>query len=150
MHEEKGTMNRRTHEPPAKQERREQERRYIYGGEPRTQAAGYALRTNRRATRRRVSTFNIILILFACGAGIVFYVNNIITVNQLALDVGKLQTRYDTIMNTNAALRAEVSRKSSWERIGGIATEQLGLRYPKEQPVWFDVDRQTLERLEGR
>jgi cell division protein FtsL len=143
-------MNRRTHEPPATQERRDQERRYVYGGEPRTQAAGYTLRSNRRATRRRVSTFNIILILFACGIGIVFYVNNIITVNQLAFDVGHLQTRYDKIMNTNAALRAEVSRKSSWERIGGIATEQLGLRYPKEQPVWFDVDRQKLDRLEGR
>ena len=143
-------MNRHTHEPPVKQERRELERRYVYGGEQRAQAAGTALRANRRVTRRRASTFNIILILFACGIGIVFYVNNIITVNQLAVDVDRLQVRYDAIMNSNAALRAEVSRKSSWERIGGIATGQLGLRYPKEQPVWFDIDRKKLERLEGR
>lgn len=124
--------------------------RYIYNGDTKPTAPGFALRGSRRATRRKVSTFNIIVVLFSAGISIVLYINNIITVNRLAYDINQLQVRYTTITNTNAALRAEVTRKAARERIGPIATEQLGLLYPAEQPVWIDVDEELLERVQKK
>jgi cell division protein FtsL len=126
------------------------DRRYIYNGDNRPTTAGFAVRPNKRATRRRTSTFNIILLLFTFGIAIVFYVNNIITVNQLALEIGQLQAKYAALSNTNAALRAEVTRKAALERIGVIASEQLNLRYPPEQPVYFDIDWDKLATLKER
>jgi cell division protein FtsL len=126
------------------------ERRYIYNGDNRPSATGFAVRPNKRGTRRRISTFNIILLLFCFGIGIVFYVNNIITVNQLAFDIGQLQAKYAALSNTNATLRAEVNRKAALERIGVIASEQMNLRYPPEQPVYFEIDRDKLATLKDR
>ena len=126
----------------------EPEKRYVFRGDVQPRAPGYAIRQNKRGIRRRTSTFNIILILFGSAVAIILYIGNIITVNQLAVEVGQLQTKLEKIQNTNAVLQAEVNRKSGWERIGKIAGEQFGLKYPKEQPVWFEVDREKIESLE--
>ncbi len=128
------------------------EHRYIYGGEKRSSvsAGPSPTRPNRRVTRHRFSTFNTILILFGVSLVIVLYVNNILTIDLLASDIGKLQTRYAAIQNTNAALQAEINRKSSWDRIGRTATEQLGLVFPKEQPQAFDIDQSALDRVTNR
>jgi len=125
----------------------QRERRYIYNGETPRSTNGYVLRQNRRGVRRKVSTFNLIVVLLAIGLAIVVYVNNIIIINRLSAEVGRLQKRYDEIQNVNATLRAEVNKKAAWERIGTVAGEQLGLRYPTEQPVWIDVDQNKLEEL---
>ncbi len=95
-----------------------------------------------------MSTFNIILALFVVGIGIVFYIDNIIVVNQLVVDVNALQGRYQRQLETNASLQAEVNRKASLERIGKIASESLGMQYPQEQPEWFTVDPDLQERAE--
>ena len=142
-------LDRAETEPRERVEKLEPERRYVYGGESPSRSSGFPLHLNRKSTRRKTSTFNIILILFACGVAIVLYVNNIIVVNQLAYEVDQLQLKYNKIMNTNAGLRAEINRKSSWERIGAMATEQLGLKYPREQPTWFDVDEEKEENVES-
>lgn len=126
------------------------ENRYIYNGDPQARNPGYAVRPNRKVTRRKVSTFNIILWLFGFGIAIVLYVDNIITINRLAFDVNQMQTKYDAIMNTNATLRAEVTRKAAWERIGKNATEQLGLMFPTEQPTLFNVDQDKIESLRAQ
>lgn len=125
----------------------ERERRYIYSGETPPGIKGYASRQNRRGVRRKVSTFNLIAVLLSLGLAIVVYVNNIIIINRLADEVNQLQKRYEEIQNANATLRAEVNKKAAWERIGTVAGEQLGLKYPNEQPVWIDIDREKLEEL---
>ncbi len=125
------------------------EKRYVFNGDPQSKIAGYAVRQNKRGVRRTRSTFNIILILFGCAVAIILYISNIIAVNNLAFETGQLQAKYDKIVNTNGALKAEINRKSGWERINKIATEQLGLRYPKEQPTWFDIDEDKLELVKG-
>jgi len=142
-------LDRAETEPQERVDKLDPERRYVYGGESPSTSSGFPLRPNRKSTRRKRSTFNIILILFACGVAIVLYINNIIVVNQLAYEVDQLQVRYGKIMNTNAGLRAEINRKSSWERIGAIATGQLGLKYPGEQPMWFDIDEEKDEKVES-
>ncbi len=116
------------------------EKRYIFSGDSRPVPPGYVIPPNRRRSRRRVSTFNILLTLFGAGIAIVLYVNSILTINRLALEVDRLQARCDALTNANAALRADVSRKSGWDRIGAVATGQLGLAYPREQPTVLEVD----------
>jgi cell division protein FtsB len=116
------------------------EKRYIYNGDTRPFPPGYAVSQGRRAGRRKFSTFNIILTLFCAGIAIVLYVNNILTINKLAADVNRLQAKYNAVLNANAALRAEVSRKAAWERISRIATDQLGLVSPKEPPTALEVE----------
>lgn len=125
--------------------RAERDKRYIFGGDRRVGNREYLGRPNKRGTRRRFSTFNIIVTLVGCGIAIVTYVSNTIAVNQLAFEVNQLRTKYDKIASANSALQAEISRKSSLERIGRIATEELGLTYARQQPQWFDVDAEDPE-----
>jgi cell division protein FtsL len=145
------------------------ERRYIYSGDSgssgnvrttgTTQYAGNTrtvaptvppARSNRRVIRRRISTTNVMLVIFAVGVAIVLYVNNIITVNRLAHDVNELQQTYDRLRSSNAALQADVNRKSAMERIGDVASKELGLRHPAEKPVEFPIDEEALEALKAR
>jgi len=122
------------------------EQRYIFNGEPSAAVSGYAVRQNRRTIHRRMSTFNILLALFVLGAAIVFYIDNIIVVNRLVVDVNALQVKYQRQIETNATLQAEVNRKASLERIGKIASESLDMIYPQEQPEWLTVDSDLHER----
>ena len=115
------------------------ERRYVYNGEPSSSALDGMPRGNRPVKKRKRSPFNIVAMLFIVSALIVFYVWNKITVNRLAIEANDLQTQYEKILSSNEVLRATINKKSSLERIGKIATGQLGLTYPKEQPVWFTL-----------
>lgn len=123
------------------------DKRYIYNGEAQARNPAYAVRENRKVVHRKVSTFSLILWIFGVGIAIVLYVDNIIAINRLVMEVNQLQTKYDAIVNTNATIRAEVTRKSAWERIGKNATEQLGLIFPTEQPTLFSLDQEKLESL---
>ena len=123
------------------------ERRYIYNGEPRSSTSGYALRSNRHGTQRHVSTFSIVLTLFGFGIAIVLYVNNILAVNQLAMERERLSRRLQEIQNINSDLRAQVSKKAALERIGAVAAHELGLQYPTEQATLFDIDEGKLKKL---
>lgn len=144
------------------------ERRYIYSGDTRSGAAARAagntrhagasaaaapvtpIRANRRIVRRRLSTSNIVLAILAVGIAIVLYVNNIIAVNRLAHDVNELQQTLDRLRSSNAALQADVNRKSAMERIGEVASRDLGLRHPAEKPAEFPIDEEALEALKAR
>jgi cell division protein FtsL len=124
-----------------------QERRYLYNGEFRPSTSGNVLRPNRRGMQPHVSTFSIILMLFGLGIAIVLYVNNILAVNQLAIEREQLSRRLKEIQNANTQLQVEVSRKAALERIGIVAARELGLRYATERPVVFDIDEGKLEKL---
>jgi cell division protein FtsB len=122
------------------------ERRYIYNGEARPTTSGYAVRPNRRGEQRKISTFNIILLLFALGIAIVLYINNILAVNQLMSETHQLDTRLRELRGITEVLRSQVSKKGSLDQIGPIAREKLGLQ-SQGQPVLFDVDTNQVEKL---
>jgi cell division protein FtsL len=126
------------------------DRRYIYNGDTRPTVPGYAVRANRRGVTRKISTFYAILLLVATGITIVFYIHNILAVNQLAMEISQLEEKYRTIKNTNNALRAEVTKKAALDRIGAVAGEKLKMRYPAEQPTWLDVDTESLPEVPRR
>jgi len=129
------------------QQPEEQERRYVFNGDHRQPVAGYAVRPNRRAIRRRRSTFSIILILFAASSAIVLYISNIVAVNRLTHEVNSLQMEYTKLVQASDVLKAEIGRKSALERIGTIATGQLGLRFAKDPPEWFEVDQERVRSI---
>ena len=95
---------------------------------------------NKPFRKRRISTFNILFSLVLLALVSVFYVSNIIAVNQLMIEVGELKVSFNNIENMNEILRSEINRKSAMERITKIAMERLGMRYPKQPPIWFEVE----------
>lgn len=124
-----------------------QEHRYIYSGDPKPAAPVPAMRPNRRPVRRRMSTFNLILMIFAVGVAIVLYVNNILAVNQLAYEASQLQARLDALENANKNLKAELTKKSVHEKIGALAAGELKLHDPAQPQTPLEIDRALQEKL---
>jgi cell division protein FtsL len=98
------------------------------------------LRVNRRAERRKFSTFNMMLLLFGVATAIVIYIGHIINVNHLAIEADKLAQQYDDLLRTRAKLQAEIDSKSGRERIVSLATRQLGLKPLTGQARWIVVE----------
>ncbi|TSA24958.1 hypothetical protein D4R75_00395 [bacterium] len=136
--------------PPAK----EQQRRLIYGGTmpipPQAELPpGTTLPpANRRYIRRKVSPFNIILVLMGTAAAIVLYISNVIAVNQLVNDIHKSDVRLQEILSDQEALRARINQMSSLERIRKRAEDELGLKNPADVPGWIDVDQEKIRSTE--
>ncbi|HZY10021.1 MAG TPA: hypothetical protein VFF29_02605 [Bacteroidota bacterium] len=123
------------------------ERRHIYSSDSNASLSEIPPRYNRPIKRRKRSPIRLVLVLMTVSFLIVFYIWNKITVNRLVTDVNDLQTQYQKIISINEVFRAEVNKKSSLERIGKIALDNIGLTYPKEQPIWFIIDNHRFESL---
>ncbi len=137
----------RTQSPP-------QQRRMIYGGTmpipPQAELPqGTTLPPiNRKYMQRKVSPFNIILLLMGTAAAIVLYISNVIAVNQLVNDIHKSDVRLQEIQSDQEALRARINQMSSLERIRKRAEEELGLKNPADVPGWIDVDQEKIRSIE--
>ena len=104
--------------------------------------------TNRRYTKRRVSPFNIILVLMATAAAIVLYISNIIAVNQLVNDIHKSDVRLQDILSEQEFLKARINQMSSLEHVRKRAEDELGLRNPTDIPRWLNVDQDKIRTVE--
>lgn len=104
---------------------------------------------NPKLPQRTSSTFTTMVALFVAAVVIILYISNIIAVNRLAVEVSEFQQKYEAVNNSNEILRAEINRRSSLERIGKIAAEQLGLRYAKEQPQLLEIDEKLVRDRQG-
>jgi len=120
--------------------REESERRYIYNGEKAQPEVvnDFSRKENRPVRKGPRSLLGRIFLLTTISALIVFYVWNKITVNRLLVEINDLQNQYQKLQTSNDLLRADINRKASLERIATLATK-IGLTYPKQQPVWFEV-----------
>lgn len=78
----------------------------------------------------------------------VLYISNIIGVNQLVGEINTLKTSYMNIENMNEILRLEISHKTSMERITKIAFEEMGMVFPTQPPVWFEVEGTIPEKAQ--
>ena len=138
-------------DPPTKPQ---QQRRLIYGGTmpvpPEAELSPGTTRppTNRRFTKRRVSPFNIILVLMGTAAAIVLYISNVIAVNQLVNDIHKSDVRLQEILSEQELLKARINQMSSLERVRKRAEDELGLRNPNDIPHWLNVDQDKIRSLE--
>ena len=122
------------------------ERRYVYNGDLSPSELDDMQRGNHPVKKRKRSPFNIVAAIFIISLFIVLYVWNKIMVNRLAIEANDLQMQYQKVLYANETLRAEINKKSNLERIGKIAAEQLGMTYPKDQPVWFTFDQDSIHQ----
>ncbi len=124
----------------------------IYNGDAiKSQKDYQTIGINRPLKTRRRSPLKIIMIIFVVSITIVFYIWNKICVDHLVIEVNDLMNHYENIVNTNEFLRAEVNRKTSLERIEQLITiHKLGLVYPKEQPICFQIDDSKLQTIYKR
>ena len=125
------------------------ERRYIYNGSVVPGHAGFVTRLNAKGVRRKVSTFNVILLLFGLGGAIVSYINNILVINKLAAEIGQLETQYGKVNAVRESLRAEIARKSTLEHINAFAQGELKLHQDLRQPEFFVIDRGKLSEMQA-
>ena len=149
MWERKGHS--RKNVPPLPEPQREN--RYVYSGDRQnnTTVSGYAVRQNKHGARKRLSTFNFIIGLFALGILVVLYINNTIAVDELTGENNALRLKKLRQLDLNAAIQAEVNRKSSLERVGRIAVDRLGMVYQREAPQTFEIPSDLKERaMEAR
>jgi len=123
------------------------DRRFVYNGEPSTVSTDSVLRPNRPVRRKPRSTSSLIVALMVISLLVVLYIWNKIMVNRLAEEVNNLQNQYQKIVNANEILRAEINQKSRLERIREIATKQIGMTYPKQPPIWFDIEEHDINKV---
>jgi cell division protein FtsB len=150
MEPDQRTRGQQATDPPSKP----QQRRLIYSGTmpvpPQAELPPGTTNppANRRFTKRRVSPFNIILVLMGTAAAIVLYISNIIAVNQLATDIQKIDANLQYILRDQEILKANINQKSSLERIRKRAEEELGLRNAADVPRWLNVDQDKVLAVE--
>jgi hypothetical protein len=131
-----------------------QQRRLIYSGTmpvpPQAELpSGTTLPpTNRRFTKRRVSPFNIILVLMGTAAAIVLYISNIIAVNQLVNDIHKIEGRLKDITSEQEILIVHINQMSSLEHVRKRAEDELGLRNATDVPRPLNVDQDKVRSIE--
>ena len=89
-----------------------------------------------------------IFVLGGVVAVLLLIVNNSVTVDRLASDVGLLESAYEQIKFQNDSLQAELKRLSSAERITQIASEKLGLAYSSQSLDQIGIDKSKLDKAE--
>ena len=77
----------------------------------------------------RISIFYVLVSLFLMAIVIVIYINNIIAVNQLAVQTNEIKGELNSVKQTNDFLRTEMEKLTSYERIKMISAEKLNLTY---------------------
>jgi hypothetical protein len=103
---------------------------------------------NKKQSRRSFSPFTIILLLLGGAIASVLYIGNILAVGRLMAQNNHLQIRHQQIINTQELLKAQINRLSGLERIQQLAKDQLGLRNPKQLPVWIEVNPERVQQIE--
>jgi cell division protein FtsL len=102
---------------------------------------------NRRPAKRKVSPFSIVVGLVLAAVASVLYISNVIAVSRLAAEIGQLEDEYQTLLNEQEMIRAQIARLSGLERIRKIAEEQYGMTYSDAVPGWITVDPARVEAL---
>jgi cell division protein FtsL len=103
---------------------------------------------NKKTVRRLISPFTIILILLSSAVASVLYIGNILAVGRLMAQINNLQIKHQQNISEQELLKAQINRLSGLERIQQIAKDQLGLRNPKNLPVWIEIDQERVKKVE--
>jgi cell division protein FtsL len=85
-------------------------------------------KTSDKKVKKRISIFQLLIFLVILSAVIVFYINNIIAVNQLISKNSELKDVINKVVQANYSSQIEIERLSSYDRIKVLASEKFGLR----------------------
>lgn len=101
----------------------------------------------RSTKHRKISLFNLMVILFIAAGIIVFFVNNIIAVNALVVDNSDIQTAINKSITANNNLQTEIERLTNFDNIKNTAADKLGMKYSTSKPKKITIDKSELENL---
>jgi cell division protein FtsL len=101
----------------------------------------------RKTSRKKISLFNLMVMLLVMAAIIVFFVNNIIAVNNLALDNSQIQAEINKSITLNNGMQTEIERLSNFDNIKSVAVDKLNLGFSKYRPKKIDIHSSDLSNL---
>ncbi|HEY5534052.1 MAG TPA: hypothetical protein VIL99_03810 [Ignavibacteria bacterium] len=77
----------------------------------------------------KISIFNILILLLITAVFIALYINNIINVNRLVSGNNELKTNLTELSGNNDALKTEIEKLITFEKINNYAVEKLKMKY---------------------
>jgi cell division protein FtsL len=101
----------------------------------------------RAVKQKKISLFNLMVMLFISAGVIVFFVNNIISVNAIAVENNNMLSEINKTTTINNNLQTEIERLTNYDNIKNIAVGKLGLKFPVEKPKKITVDKSELETI---
>jgi cell division protein FtsL len=102
----------------------------------------------KQRTARKISPFNVILILIGVAIVSVLYISNILMIGRLLIQIDRLQAKHQQLQNEKEILTAQINRLSNLDRIQQLARDQLGVQNPKQLPQWIQVDPGRIDQVE--
>ena len=99
----------------------------------------------KRPGKKRISLFNLMVALFIMAGVIVFFVNNIIVVNQLVMSNSELQNEINKSIVHNNGLQTEIERLSNFDNIKPVAVDKLNLSFSQNRPKKITIQKSDLE-----
>lgn len=81
-----------------------------------------------KKAKRRISIFQLLIFLFILSGVTVFYINNIIAVNQLIGKNNELKEAINKTVQVNYTYKIEIERLSSYDRIKSLVSDKFGLK----------------------
>ena len=101
----------------------------------------------RSPKQRKISLFNLMVMLFITAGIIVFFVNNIIAVNSLVVESNNTRTEINKTVTSNNNLQTEIERLTNLDNIKITAVDKLGLNYSLNKPKKITIERSELENI---
>jgi hypothetical protein len=101
----------------------------------------------RKVKERKISLFYVLVSLFVTSAIIIFFVNNIISVNSLVVLNNNTKNEINSTVNINNNLQTEIERLSNFDNIKPVAVDKLKLNYTNNRPKKITIDKSELENV---
>jgi hypothetical protein len=101
----------------------------------------------RNVKPKKLSLFNLMIMLFISAGIIVFFVNNIISVNALVVENSNIHTEINKSVTVNNNLQTEIERLTNFDNIKNTAVSKLGLEYPVTKPKKITVQKSEIENI---
>lgn len=99
----------------------------------------------RKPKNNKISLFNLLVMLFVSAGIIVFFVYNIITVNNLASDINDVRLEIAKNVTLNNSLQTEIERLSNYDNIKDVAAGKLELKFSQNKPKKIIINKTELE-----
>jgi cell division protein FtsL len=98
----------------------------------------------RKVVKKRLSLFNLMVALLIMAAVIVFFVNNIIAVNNLVLENSNIEAEINKSVTLNNGLQTEIERLSNFDNIKPVAVDKLKLSFSKNRPKKIEISKSDI------
>lgn len=97
--------------------------------------------------KNSISLFNVLISIFVTAGVLVFFVYNIIHVNNLAVDINNNKIELGKQITVNNSLQTEIERLSTYDNIKPAAVDKLKLINISNKTKRIVINKSELENL---